>query len=218
MKKELKLRAIELRREGYSIKELHKLLEISKATASAWVQGIELSPEAEARLRQNYTNGQLASMKTTAEKTRQKNSVADDFAENIIRGLNMSEENVLVLCALIYQCEGNKNVKTSVTFTNSDPNLMATFINLFRRSFSLDESKFRVLMHLHAYHNEKTQKDFWSRVTKVPKEQFNKSYLKPTTGKYKKEGYQGCIQLRYRDVVIGRKMHAVAKMFMERYK
>lgn len=73
-------------------------------------------------------------------------------------------------------------------------------------------------MHLHGYHNEETQKSFWSRVTKIPKTQFNRSYLKPSNGIYKKENYQGCIKIAYNDVVVARKLESIAKLLMERYK
>ena len=218
MKKDLEIKAKKLRLKGYSVKELHKILGVSKSTISGWIQGLELSEKAQTRLRKNHTNGQLASMKTIKEKTRQKNIVADNFAKDLLNKSDISDNTSLLLCAMIYQCEGSKSIKDSVTFTNSDPILVKTFISLFRKSFHLDESKFRVLMHLHKYHNEKTQKDFWSKTTGIPKEQCNRTYQKPNSGKYKKVGYQGCIQVSYNDVVIGRKLHAVAKMFMERYK
>ena len=116
---------------------------------------------------------------------------------------------------MIYLCEGNKSLKSLTTFTNSDPNLISTFLYLFRNSFNLNEKKFRVLMHLHKYHNEEIQKNFWS---KIPKDQFNRTYLKPNSGKYKKRDYQGCIKVYYGDVSITRKLQSIAKMFMERYK
>ncbi len=218
MKKEEQIQAKKLRAKGYSLKELHRMLGVSKSTISAWIQDVELSDKAQARLRQNYTNGQLASMETIKEKTRQKNIIADNFAKELFKKVNLSSETALLFSVLIYQCEGSKSIKDSVTFTNSDPDLIRSFLFLFRKSFDLDEKKMKILMHLHKYHNEKTQKEFWAKVTGVPKEQFNKSYLKPNSGKYKKEGYQGCIQVRYGDVAIGRKLKAVAKMFMERYK
>ncbi len=194
------------------------MLGVSKGTISGWIQGVELSEKAQARLRQNYTNGQLASQKTIKEKTRQKNIEANNFAIDLFKKVKLSSEIISLFCALIYQCEGSKNIKDAITFTNSDPVLVKTFLFLFRRSFDLDEKKLKVLMHLHKYHNEKVQKDFWARVTGIPHEQFNKSYLKPNSGKYKKEGYQGCVQVTYNSAAIGRKIHAVAKMFMERYK
>lgn len=212
------MRAQKLRLKGYSVKELHQLLGVSKGTVSVWIQGIELSQKAQARLQNNYTKGQLASQWTIAQKTRQKNLEAGNFAGAILREVNLIKAHQAILCAMIYLCEGNKAVKSLVTFTNSDPHLIATFLYLFRNSFDLEEKKFRVLMHLHGYHNEKVQKEFWSKVTGIPEKQFNKSYLKPNNGKYKKEGYQGCIKVYYGDVSITRKLQSIAKMFMERYK
>ncbi len=218
MKKDLQIRAKKFRKQGYSIKELKEILGVSKSTISVWIKNVHLSEKAQSRLRNNYTKGQLASQKTIKEKTEQKNLEADNFAINNLKRIDFSSEINLLLCAVLYQCEGSKSIKDAVTFTNSDPDLIKTFVSLLRNSFNLDEKRFRVLMHLHKYHNEKIQKDFWSKITKIPKKQFNKSYLKPSNEKYKKEGYQGCIQVRYRDVIIGRKLQAVAKMFMERYK
>lgn len=218
MKKELEKKAKILRAKGYSVKELHNLLGVSKDTASRWIQGVELSDNAKARLQQNYTKGQIASQKTIKEKTRKKNQIAYDFSEDFFKKVNLDKNSYLLFCAMIYHCEGSKSIKDSVTFTNSDPNLIKTFLFLFRKSFDINESKLRVLMHLHGYHNEDKQKIYWSKVTNIPISKFLKTYNKPTNGLYKKEGYQGCIQVRYRDVEIGRKLGAVAKMFMERYK
>ena|SRR3989344_4466202 len=218
MKKDLQIKARKLRLKGYSVKELHKLLEVSKSSISLWIQGVELSDKAQARLRKNYTNGQLASQKTIKEKTLQKDAQASDFAKELISKINTTQPDQTALCAMIYLCEGNKLLKSLVTFTNSDPGRIATFLYLFRNSFDIDERKFRVLMHLHKYHDEKSQKDFWSKITNIPKEQFNKTYQKPSNGKYKKEGYQGCIKVYYGDVSIARKLQSVAKTLMERYK
>lgn len=191
---------------------------MSKSTISKWVKNIELSPLAQARIDSNYTKGQLASQKTIKEKTYRKNLEADIFAINKLKNVNLFSELSLLLCTMIYQCEGSKSIKDSVTFTNSDPDLIKTFLFLFRKSFDLDENKFRVLMHLHNYHNENLQKKFWSNITGIPIQKFLKTTNKVNTGLYKKEDYQGCIQVRYKDVKIGRIISAVAKKFMERYK
>lgn len=218
MKKDLEIKTKKLRAKGYSVKELHRILGISKSTISRWIQGVELSSKAFARIQKNRTMGQIAAEKTIREKTRQKNIEANNFALNSFKEVNLTKETILLFCTLIYQCEGSKNIRDSITFTNSDPDLIRTFLFLFRKSFSIKENKIKILMHLHKYHNENMQKDFWSKITQIPREQFNKTFFKPNSGKYQKEGYQGCIQIRYNDVSIGRKFKAVAKMFMERYK
>ena len=47
-----------------------------------------------------------------------------------------------ILCALIYWCEGAK-VKTGIAFTNSDPNLVRTFLHLLKTGFDIDEKNSR---------------------------------------------------------------------------
>ncbi len=218
MKKDLQIKARNLRKEGYSINELQKILGVSKSSISLWVRSVPLSEKAQVRLNKNYTNGQLASQKVIKGKTQQKNLDADLFAKRVLDKMSITKQNEIILCSMIYHCEGSKSIKDSVTFTNSDPSLIQTFLYLFRKSFEIDEGKLRVLMHLHDYHNEIKQKHFWSKITKIPIERFLKTFNKDNTGLYKKENYQGCIQIRYHDVSIGRKLHAVAKRFMERYK
>ncbi|EKD62724.1 MAG: hypothetical protein ACD_52C00077G0001 [uncultured bacterium] len=66
-----------------------------------------------------------------------------------------------------------------------------------RFSFKLDERKFRAMLHLHDYHNEKKIMIFWSDLTQIPISQFSKSYKKPHTGKRKREGYPGSTRIRY---------------------
>ena len=215
MKKDLQIKTIELRKKGYSVKELHAMVGVSKSTISRWVQTVPLSQEAKKRLADRSTKARIQAEITIREKTRQKNIIANDFAVTVVP-MKLEKEILMMLCAMIYHCEGNKQIQ-NVVFTNSDPSLIKTFLFLFRRSFDLDERKFRALMHLHDYHNEADQKIFWSRVTGIPTTQFNRTYQKTSDHKYQKTGYQGCINISYGDVSISRKLHFIAKKFMERY-
>lgn len=85
---------------------------------------------------------------------------------------------------------------------NSDPKMIETFLKLFRIAFTTNESKFRALVHIHEYHNGEKQRKFWSELTKIPINQFSKNYLKPHTKKRIRDGYQGCIRIRYYDATI----------------
>ena len=55
---------------------------------------------------------------------------------------------------------------------------MSLFITLLRECYKIDESKFRVRLHLHFYHREKDVKIFWSQLLKIPESQFTKTYRK----------------------------------------
>jgi len=77
----------------------------------------------------------------------------------------------------------------------------------------VDETKFRALIHLHEYHDESKQKKFWSDITKISENKFQKSYLKINTGKRIKENYPGCISIKYYDAKIFKELKALYKSF-----
>ena len=217
MKKELRLKAIELRKIGHSVKELHHEIGVSKSTISRWIQNIVLSQKAQKRLTDRSTKARIKAELTIREKTRQKKIEANNFAAGMINSCCIDDSLKAIVCSMIYFCEGAKSLDT-VCFINSDPGMIALFLSLLRNSFDLDEKKLRVLMQLHDYHDEKLQRKYWSSITRIPENQFNKTYFKISDHRYKKEGYQGCIMVRYHDASIARKINAIAKTFMERYK
>ncbi len=81
------------------------------------------------------------------------------------------------ILAFLYWAEGSKG-KDVVTFANTNPHLAYLFITLLRNCFPIDESKLRIRLHLHDYHNEDQVKIFWSDLLKVPLSQFNQTYHK----------------------------------------
>ena len=72
-----------------------------------------------------------------------------------------------LLASFLLWTEGSKSARSYISFINSDPLMIRTFLTLLRKSFSLNESKFRALMHLHEYHKEQQQMIFWSKVANI---------------------------------------------------
>lgn len=208
--------AANLRQQGRSLKEIAEELGIAKSTASLWARGIKVSPAAQAELRARVVQAQ----KSAAERTQTRRRAAYEqlkFQTGAALGRVPESTAVFELCAaLLYWCEGGKHEK-SVVFTNSDPVLVRTFMNLLRRAFVLDERKFRVCIHLHEYHDKIKQKNFWSQVTGIPSGQFMKSYCKPHTGKNQRPGYPGCVAIKYYDVQIFKRLKAMWETFGEKY-
>ncbi|HEY9584809.1 MAG TPA: helix-turn-helix domain-containing protein [Candidatus Paceibacterota bacterium] len=216
MKEQKRIEAIVLRKTGQTINEISKILTVSKSSVSVWVRNIILSELATNKINDKLSLAQQRSRQAIFSKTAVKEADAKKYAEVIINNLKTNKEFDCLLCAMIYWCEGNKSTHDAVSFTNSDPQLLMTFLSLFRSSFNLDEKKFRVCMHLHNYHNDNEQLKFWSKTLRIPARQFTKTFRKKNIGIYKKEGYQGCVRVRYQDVTIARKLLATARAFMEK--
>ncbi len=207
-----------LRKKGYSLKEIARELNVAKSSASLWVRDVELSAQAQNRLLQNISKGQFNSAKSNRAKTRAKELSYFEGAQREIKSLSSENKRIYdkLLCAAMYWCEGAKSASSGVMFVNSDPFLVKKFLELLRASFPLDERKFRVCMHLHSYHSESKQLDFWSEVTHINKAQFIKSYRKPNTGKRIHENYPGCVAIRYHSNDLARQLNETAKAYLGR--
>jgi len=211
----IKERAFKLRTDGYSVKEIADKLHIAKSTSSLWVRNIKLNQEAQKRLEARkllgYYRGGLTWQKKRIEAEKQRRILV----LKVVNRIKKDSNHLKIYCALLYWCEGGKNEKDSLRFINSDPALIRTFLTLFRKSFITNHKKFRVLLHLHEYHNEKRQKEFWSSLTKIPKNQFLKSFRKQHTAKRIKENYPGCATIYYYDVRLARELRSLYKTFFE---
>ncbi len=194
-----KKKAHTLRSQGQSLSEIASELSIAKSTASLWLRDVVLSKTAKEIIAEKQFNGRLEGRKIIEA---ERNSILEHIDQKstlyIQRNKPKSQQYKAIL-ALLYGCEGVKRSDGRVVFVNSDPELIGYFISLLRKAFTIDESKFRILMHLHGYHNEKKQKAFWSKITAISENQFSRTFWKSEGKKNKREGYQGCISLRYND-------------------
>ena len=204
--------ALALRRRGYSLKEISERLLVAKSSVSLWVKNIKLGKSAEARLMRKVKLGQIMGANKKRAQTR---ATEQKYLEEAQGEIKHSPDYQKIICAMLHWCEGTKNPKNGLTFTNSDPALIAKFLELLRKSFDVDEKKFHPCIHLHSYHSPARQLDFWSKITKISKNQFIKPYLKSNSGERIHDNYQGCISIRYRSNDFARRVMAIAKAFLE---
>lgn len=209
-------RAVQLRKSGYSLNEISSLLNVSKSSASLWSRGIRLSNNARHKLVEKSVIGRARARETLRMAKMKRLERARIEGTKVVRNVRLSRNETKLMCALLYWCEGEKLKNGgTLSFTNSDPNLMKTFISMLRDCFDVDESKLRLLVHIHDYHNAKTQLRFWSNVTNIPLEQCHRPYFKAHTRKRSRLGYQGCASVRYHDISLGRTLEAIAQEFMK---
>lgn len=197
MKSQLVDKAIKLRKEGFSIREISEKIGISKSTASLWLRNIKLSKKAEKRIQKLGVAGRNNAINSVRKRIEKENEEILIRVKDDILRCSLLKNDLKIICALLYWCEGGKTEKAKLSFINSDPKLVRYFINTFREAFDIDERRFRALIYLHEYHNKDKQTQFWSKITGIPIKQFSKPYLKKNSGKRERIDYQGCISVRY---------------------
>lgn len=204
----IKQRAIKLRKNGYLYSEIASKLDVSKSTAHLWTSKLALSDLERQALQIKLKNVKREHAKNLLGINRKlradKDLLVMEEARKVVSVAKTTLEYKKLICAILFWCEGGKDTGSGVKFMNSDPHMVKTFLALFRGSFTLKDNKFRALIHLHEYHDPDKQMKFWSNVTGIPTSQFNRPYLKPHTGKNTRDGYPGCISVRYYDSSIGK--------------
>ncbi len=141
--------------------------------------------------------------------------IISDNSNHYLSKIEFNKEFNKLLCSFLYWGEGSKNTN-SLIFTNSNPKMIRSYLTLLRKSFELDESKFRALVHVHEYHEDIEIKKYWSKITNIPLSQFSKSYLKPHTSKNIREGYKRTISIRYYDYKIALELSFIYNRFADK--
>jgi len=114
--------------------------------------------------------------------------------------LSKNQENLKLAGLLLYWSEGYKSSKSSgIDFVNSDPEMIFVFINFLRKIYKVDEKRLRILLYCYTDQNIPKLIDFWSKLTKIPKSQFSKPYIRTDFRKDGRKMEFGMIHIRYAD-------------------
>ncbi len=141
MKKEKKERARELRRLGYSVKEICREIGGAKSSVSIWVRDIELNEEQIQALkhRNPVYHGQHLGSKVIAEKHRR---LREQYQQE--GRLKAREQNLLHIAGcMLYWAEGTK-AHNQVELANSDPDMLKVFLNFLREQLDVEDSAIRL--------------------------------------------------------------------------
>ncbi len=101
---------------------------------------------------------------------------------------------------MLYWAEGYKSKNANwVDLANSDPKIIEVFLNFLRKTYEVDERKFRVLLYCYADQDVRKLINFWSELTGVPSRQFIKPYIRKDFRKDGRKMEHGMIHIRYID-------------------
>ena len=177
-KLELKLQARDLRKKGLSVKEIQKRLKVSKSSVSLWVRDIKLTKK---QLKKLYLNSRTGALKGSIIAAMNKIRAREELTRKLLKeGMKeigtLSKRDKFITGVAMYFAEGSKGDK-NVSFSNTDPKAIKFMVGWLRNFCNVPEKKFRASLYLHDNLNERRAKQFWSKLTKIPLDQFRKSYI-----------------------------------------
>ncbi|HLU10029.1 MAG TPA: hypothetical protein VK003_10220 [Oceanobacillus sp.] len=195
MKREIREEARRLRAEGKSVREIAKLLNVSKASASIWVRDIPLSIEQIENLKkkQHRFGAQNKGASQNREKFRKLRAAYQ--AEGRKKAREMRPLH-LAGC-MLYWAEGGKK-KNSVYFVNSDPNMMQMFIRFLREEMHVADEAMTVYIHCHSSEPDEMRRieRYWLDVLSLPPSALRKTQVKKGSEYSQKTLHNGVCGLR----------------------
>jgi predicted transcriptional regulator len=142
-----------------------------------------------------------------------------DQGKRNVDGLVIDKNNAKIFLSLIYWCEGYKYPGCNcVGFSNSDINLIKTFLELFRIGFNPEEKRLKAHLQLHTTHDKKEITSFWSKALKIPENQFQRPTITVPQAKMKRMDYKGTCTIRYYDVKLFNEILGIYQGFFEKVK
>jgi len=172
-----KNKAIDMRRNGMSIKDIAKSIGVAKSSVSVWVRDVSLSQSTQTLLK-NKSHSRFSIEKRRASRLineENKRQIIINSAEKSIT--NVSKRELWLIGVMLYWAEGGKTQRM-VRFSNGDSNMIKIMMSFFRIVCNVPESKFRGYIHIHPHLDHEEAEKYWSEVTGIPIKQFFKTYRK----------------------------------------
>ncbi|MCX6718741.1 MAG: hypothetical protein NTY81_04070 [Candidatus Staskawiczbacteria bacterium] len=201
--------AIKLRKKGKSYRDIENILSVNRSTLNGWLKKIKLTKEQKNKLHNNWLNALVTARKKAVlwhnkgrnERREKAREEVEKFVSNIDIDKNIQE----IILATLYLAEGGKT-EDSFALANSNPEILLGVVNLLRKVFIIDESKFRCCLHLRKDQDEKILKIFWSKALDIPLAKFYKTQFDKRTVKKTYTHYKGVCVVNYLDMALQRRV------------
>lgn len=148
----------QLRKKGHSINELVEKLAIPKTTVWHHIQGVTVSPQ--------YTS-LLYSKRGGSSKRKQKN--IEIGREKAAKLLKNADRESLIAIAMLYWGEGSKG---ACEFVNSDGKIIQLYLKILKEYLDVSGTSLKATMRIFSGMDRKECLDYWSKVTRIPKNKF----------------------------------------------
>lgn len=203
-KSEAKLKAENLRKLGWSMRDIAGELGVTKSSVSNWCRDIQLSPKQKQLLLKKMIDGGHRGriLGSAANHNRKMERIESHVREGKNYVKSLSQREMLLVGTAIYWGEGSK--KSQLAFINSDKDMVLFMYRWFRFAFGVKKTDFilRIFVNdLHLNRKEIIEK-YWSDLLKIPISQFRKTIFikRINTKRYlNHDNYFGLLSIRTRN-------------------
>ena len=195
-----KNKAIALRKQGLSYKEILKQVSVAKSTLSLWLRSVGLSKKQKQRLtKKRLDAAKRGGAKRHADRMYELARTKQEAKKEVAA---LSRKERWLIGALLYWAEGSKEKEygaaTNIKFSNSDPLMILLFRKWLEEFHSISSERIKYELYIHERAAWKGAKRHWASMLSIlPKE--IRVYFKPHNAKPKRKNtgkeYHGLIRM-----------------------
>jgi hypothetical protein len=194
MKSDLKKKAIELRKQGLSYKDILKVVAVSSGTISLWLRDVELTATQKERLSNRSRSQGLGKNGNQKKWEKKREMLKSEYKPPF--------DNPKFMLGLgLYLGEGAKYNNSLTSVANCDWVLLKIFTEWLKEFFFEDFERFSVYIHHYFPEKDKEIRIYWSNALEIPLADFTKSGFHISKSSQHKKGHvllQGTAQVRAR--------------------
>ncbi len=222
---ELKKQIRKLRGRGKTYSEIQKTLNIKipKSTLSNWCKDVELPIWYKNKITELNDKNSRKALKIAWTINKKKR---EDFLESLeseaiktTSSLSLNRENLKIVLASLYLGEGAKwKSHSGLMLGSSDPNIILFYLKLLEKCYDIKPYQMKCRISFRADQDIKKLEAFWSKVTKIPRENFYKTKPDPRTigKKTLKTEYKGVCVVTCKGANIQLELEQIINLLMER--
>ncbi len=220
-KREERVRALRLRRQGKSYSQIKKEIGVSKSTLSCWLRTYPLNKKQIEKLMKLRATSEvrIERYRETMRKKREKR-IRNFYEEEKKELLPLGKKEFYIVGLFLYWGEGVKGIYNSIVgLNNTDPQVLKFFYDWLTIGLGIPKKKIKVCLHLYSDMDIEKEKNYWSEKLGISLTRFYKPYIKKSTRKgitHKGFGHGTC-GLRVLDARVKEKIMMGIKIVADQY-
>ncbi|MEX0918327.1 MAG: hypothetical protein WDZ93_04190 [Candidatus Paceibacterota bacterium] len=193
-------KAIALRKQGYSYKEILAEVPVAKSTLSLWLGDLPLTKNEKLVLKDrknaNITHGRIkAASELRKRRLEREASWLEEARETFF---THKLDPLFHTGVALYWAEGSKRVN-QWSFMNSDEEMILVMVKWLHRYGKINTNELFFRLYVHKPYAHENCEEWWAKKIGVRTNQFLKTVYKPTTlGVKKRPNYKGCLRIEVR--------------------
>lgn len=197
----------ELRQQGHSVREIAKMLSVSKGSVSTWVRDVQLTEEQQSAIFLKWKESSLIGSFVAGKLNKVRYMELRKSYQQEGRELARLRDPDFFAGCMLYWGEGTKS-KTNCQITNSDPSLLLYFIGFLKKFFNVKNEDIRIGCHYYTCNGLSNfeVEQYWIKKLGLPNFCFVKTsvnYLARTSGVKRQERTKyGVVKISVHDVRI----------------